>query len=51
MTGAHLESVVRKLQREANVIARKYEAGRLRRRQHETWRAALKPEAAGRLPE
>jgi DNA-binding IclR family transcriptional regulator len=51
MTGAHLESVVRRLQREASVIARKYEVGCLRREQHETWRAALKPEAPGRLPE
>jgi hypothetical protein len=43
--------VLRRLQREASVIARKYEVGCLRREQHETWRAALGPEAPGRLPE
>jgi DNA-binding IclR family transcriptional regulator len=50
MAGGHLEQVVRDLQREARFIAQKYEAGRLRREQHETWRAALTPEAASRLP-
>lgn len=41
MAGAHLEEVVRSLQREASAIAQKYEMARLRREQHETWRAAL----------
>jgi DNA-binding IclR family transcriptional regulator len=50
MAGEHLEDVVRRLRREAAAIARKYEIARLRRQQHETWRAALRPEAPGRLP-
>lgn len=50
MTGEHLEGVVRALQREAAAIARQREVGRLRREQHETWRAALGPETPGRVP-
>lgn len=51
MSGPYLASLVQKLTREAALITKLYESGRLQQQQHEKWRLAVRGSTASRAVE